>query len=326
MNAAQSDNRRLRRLRRAIIPPLRASGLRHVVIPPLRAYFRYVPLAPGKVFVWERIASHLWWLETRVMASTRFGATLDVDARDDVGRFIYYFGVWEPHLTRFLERRLKPGDVFVDIGANVGYFSTLASALVGDHGRVVAIEAIPRTFEVLQRNIAQNHLHNVRAVNAAVWDKEETLTFFISPDTIDGTSTVTARMAERKHLQERCEVAAVPLISLLTAEEVSGTRLVKIDVEGAERRLLQDLGGLVDRGRKDVEFVVEVTAEAFDETVAFFRARGLAAYRLPNDYSPGPYCREEVAAALPRMDVLPAGETQADVVFSRIDAPTLVWQ
>ena len=323
MNSTPVTHKRLPRLRQVIIPPLRASGLRHVVIPPLRAYFRYLPLASGKVFMWDHLAAHFWWLETRVQASTRFGATLDVDARDVVGRFIYYFGLWEPELTTFIQKRLKPADVFIDLGANVGYFSVLAARLVGDQGRVVAIEAIPRTFDILERNIARNHAHNIRAVNAAAWDKEESLTFFVSPDTIDATSTVTPSFAERNRLQEQCIVRGAPLSALLAAEEIARARLIKIDIEGAEYRLFPELAAIVERGRQDLEIVMEVGADTFDETIRFFRALGRYPYRLPNDYSAKPYCAADTDAPLRRMDALPRGETQADLVFSRVDAPVL---
>jgi hypothetical protein len=51
--------------------------------------------------------------------------------------YIYYFGVWEPNITRWIVRRLASGDMFIDVGANVGYYSLLASKLVGESGSVV---------------------------------------------------------------------------------------------------------------------------------------------------------------------------------------------
>jgi FkbM family methyltransferase len=314
---------RLARIRQVIIPPLRASGLRHVIIPPLRAYFRYFPISAGKPFVWNYIAAHLWWLESRVRSTTRFGAVLDVDGRDCVGRFVYYFGVWEPHLTGFIRGRLQPGDCFVDVGANIGYFATLASRLVGTSGRVVAIEAIPKTFKVLMGNLARTGVKNVRGVNLAAWDKVETLTFFISPDTIDGTSTVVQSMAERNHLATLCEISAAPLSSLLEADEIARARVIKIDVEGAERHLLHDLAAILGRGRKDLEIVMEVSAEAFDEIVGFFHARGFHPYQLKNDYSPTSYIYGSDDVSAKRLHALAEGETQVDLVFSRMDSTAL---
>jgi hypothetical protein len=73
--------------------------LRSVVILPLRGYLRYFPIRTGKLTAPRYRPAHLWWLESRTKASTVFGSTLNVDAGDICGRFIYYFGVWEPNLT-----------------------------------------------------------------------------------------------------------------------------------------------------------------------------------------------------------------------------------
>src|SRR2546429_7961962 len=87
--------------------------------------------------------------------------------RDILQQYIYYFGVWEPNLTRWIAQRLAPGDTFIDGGANIGYFTLLASKLVRDSGAGVAIEASPATFDALQRNLARNRARNGGAGNAA---------------------------------------------------------------------------------------------------------------------------------------------------------------
>lgn len=61
----------------------------------------------------------------------------------DYMMYVYLFGTWEPDLAAFMRRRLRPGDTFIDVGANIGCLSALASRLVGPHGIVVAIEPAP---------------------------------------------------------------------------------------------------------------------------------------------------------------------------------------
>src|SRR5205823_8966527 len=100
------------------------------------------------------------------------------DTRDTIQQYIYYFGVWEPHLTRWIVRRLVCGDAFIDVGANVGYYSLLASKLVGTSGSVVAIEASPATFKILQSNLALNQVRNVRAMNVAVYHSKTAMKVF----------------------------------------------------------------------------------------------------------------------------------------------------
>jgi FkbM family methyltransferase len=273
--------------------------------------------------VWKHLAAHLWWLESRTKGKTFFGSILDVDARDICGRFIYYFGVWEPNLTRYIQSRLRPGDCFIDVGTNVGYFSLLASTLVGQSGKVISIEAIQRTFEVLTGNLEANRVGNVRAINMAVWDKEETLTFFISPDTINGTSTVMPAMAKLWKLNQRCDVCAAPLYSLLSPGEITAARLIKVDVEGAESRAISGFGSMLENGRKDLEVVIEVSTHAFDGIVSYFHNRGFFPYHLENDYSIASYIGEYETKRPARLEAMPQGATQVDVIFSRVDATSL---
>ena len=65
-------------------------------------------------------------------------------------------GVWEPYETHLVLNLLEPGGVFVDVGANLGYFSILAAACVGERGRVYAFEPDPDNFALLQANSETN--------------------------------------------------------------------------------------------------------------------------------------------------------------------------
>ena len=75
-----------------------------------------------------------------------------------VSRRIREHGVWEPYETSLVLRLLQPGDVFVDVGANIGYFSVLAASLVGDAGKVFAFEPDPDNFQLLCANAELNGL------------------------------------------------------------------------------------------------------------------------------------------------------------------------
>ena len=191
--------------------------LRGLVIRLYAAIFAISRSPSGKSSVWGHVAAHLWWLESYVNAKTVFGSVLRVDARDIGGRYIYYFGIWEPNLTKWIAERLGPGDTFVDVGANVGYYSLLAARMAA---RVVAIEAVPRTYAILKENLAANQALNVRPVNVAVWDRQERLTMFVAQDKVTGTSTLMSKWAEQWHLAGRCEVPAAPLSTLLEPEEL----------------------------------------------------------------------------------------------------------
>jgi FkbM family methyltransferase len=305
--------KRFRRKLKGLIEPL--------LIPALRSYFRYAPTSLGKTPIWGFMVQRLDGQHS--VANVKWGANLEVDVRDACGRKIYFFGVWEPNLTAFVQRRLRHGDAFIDVGANIGYFAVLASKLVGQGGKAVAVEAIPTTYDVLLRNLKRNAALNVRSINQAASDKNEKLEFFTSPDSVVGTSTISKSFGERHGLFARCTVDAAPLCSVLMPEEIRSARIVKVDVEGAELKVMLGLQELLQHGRADLEFAIEVQATSFSQVTSFFRQYGFNAYHMPNDYSAEAYIRPQIAAKLPRITTLPSRLLDMDLIFSRIDAGSL---
>jgi FkbM family methyltransferase len=308
--------------------PLRRA-LRAVLIPPLRAYVRCASTGFGKNTLWKYLLSHLAWLERSVVARTFFGSEMRVDAEDIVGRYIYYFGIWEPNLTNWIRERLVPGDVFIDVGANIGYYSMLASQLVGDSGRVVAIEAAPQTFSMLSGNVERNHLLNVRSVNVAAWHCEESLQIFAKPGH-SGMTTVIPERADRWNLKPSCAVRGVPLSKLLSSEEMKAARLIKIDVEGAEWHVIMGLRPSLEGCRHDLEIVIEIAPEMLgakgkscEDFLGLFRQMGFHPYYIENDYSAAAYLSWQPSSRPKRIDRIPTLTYQSDLIFSRVDAPEL---
>jgi len=312
-----------------MIPEPSKKVLRLLVIYPLRSYFRYFPLRAGKKLLWRHLASHLWWLESKTKAKTRFGPVLEVDARDIQGRFISCFGVWEPQVTACIQARLRQGDGFIDVGANIGYYSLLAAGLVGPVGKVVAIEAVPRTFESLKRNLAANGIENVRPLNIAAWDRQQVLTMFVEPSRITGTSTLVPDRAGKWELSGRCEVRADALAKILDSEEIRLARLIKIDVEGAEWRAVSGLIPVLRTGRRDLEIIIElatdldVEGKTYRDVLSLFREEGFFPYLIENDYSAASHISNTTVKRPKRMEEVPAGVDEIDVIFSRSNAEAL---
>lgn len=108
-----------------------------------------------------------------------FSMFLNPDDRT-VSPALWTWGLWEPNETRWFVRSLRPGDVVVDVGANIGYYTLLGARLVGESGRVYAFEPDPASFEILARNV-QGEERPAIAVEAVALDDY----FADHPDGVD---------------------------------------------------------------------------------------------------------------------------------------------
>jgi FkbM family methyltransferase len=254
------------------------------------------------------------------VATTYFGARLACAPADYIQRMILYFGVWEPNVSKVIEQNLAPGDVFVDVGAHIGYDTLLASLRVGPKGKVVAIEASPRTFDLLQDNLALNAFAtNVRAVNAIVADRPGKLELYEADSTNIGAATTVASRGGAL----LGPVDALPLENILNVEERRRLRLIKIDVEGAEPPIVQHLLDRLSDYPASMDIVVEASPDddparwgaLFDR----LRAAGFNAWGIENDYELEWYLRWRYPAPLQRVESMP--KRQQDFLFTRRSSP-----
>jgi FkbM family methyltransferase len=178
------------------------------------------------------------------LVATRWGAKMLVDTRDAmVAPWLVLDGLWESHVTEWLQRTLQPGQVFVDVGANIGYFTLLGAGFVGPQGNVVAIEAHPRLAELLRRNVIINGYHGyVTTWQRAAWSEATELKFHLRQNFASNSSIGSIgsdALARLGDTEEIVEVQALPLDDLLA--DIPRVDVIKIDVEGAEVHVVTGL-------------------------------------------------------------------------------------
>ena len=279
----------------------------------------------------------LWFALLKVRAAAGqpkavIGTTLDGDRftchpPDLVQMYVYLFGVWEPDLSSFIRSRLAPGDAFIDVGANVGYFSMLAARQVGSEGAVAAIDASPAITADLTSNVTANERAAiVRIVNRAVAAETGTLTIHAGPPGNRGLSTTLAS----RGLPAEAKVESGPLADFLTPDEVRTARLVKVDVEGGEPAVLRGLATFLQEARPDVELLVELSPHwwpAEEDPVRLlqpFLDAGFHVYTLPNNYWPWRYLwPDDVARPRRFTGSLADLSERVDLVLSREDRDVL---
>lgn len=146
-----------------------------------------------------------------------------------------WLGSYERDQQRVFEQWVKPGDTVFDVGAHAGFYSLLASVLVGPGGRVVAFEPVARNRHYLEQHLRINALSNVEVIAAAVTERAGRLRLASGPS------------SSMWHADARgeLEVDAVCLDDLVSSEMFPPPDLVKLDVEGAELLALEGSAAVI---------------------------------------------------------------------------------
>jgi FkbM family methyltransferase len=147
----------------------------------------------------------------------------------------------------------KKGDVVIDIGAAFGLYTILSSKRVGSNGKVIAIEAHPSCFEMLNRNIKLNGLTNVIPLNNAVHSRKMKVKLY------SNYTIMSERVSKDKANEKFIQVNANTLDNLLQQNEISHADInwIKIDVEGAEFEVLKGATSILSKS-KDIALLIEV--------------------------------------------------------------------
>lgn len=152
---------------------------------------------------------------------------------------------YESYVARELRQLLSPGTTFVDIGANIGYFSLLAAVLINPQGRVIAFEPKPDNCELLRLSIAENDFDNIEVHIKAVADKAGTLSFSSGGADSNGRIMNDSEVASQPF--------PLPTVEAVTLDEALGDLdhidVVKMDIEGAEPRALEGMGEIIKKHR-----------------------------------------------------------------------------
>ena len=191
----------------------------------------------------KRQAKPIRWLVSRVLLRTRLCRFFIIQSHGYRMRFnpselsadLWYNSRCRNEDIQFLKSYLKPGDAYVDVGANIGMWVLAAAMIVGRSGRVIAFEPHPRIFKFLQSNVALNNLENVQLHNCAVGDQAGSVSF----------SDVRADDTNRVLLSS--DGLRVPIVTLNDVLDHSEIALLKVDAEGYEKYVLNGAENAIAR-------------------------------------------------------------------------------
>lgn len=166
------------------------------------------------------------------------------------GALIYYQGFSEPATADLIARFLKPGMVFLDIGAHIGEYVLLGARTVGADGEVHAFEPSPCTFRLLEENVRRNRLGNVLLHNVALAESDGARPFEVCTE-----PSLSSFQKEGDHSRQRRVTRVVQVLCMCLDTFVGGYErtvdLVKIDVEGAELLVFRGAEGVLRRPKEE---------------------------------------------------------------------------
>jgi FkbM family methyltransferase len=174
----------------------------------------------------------------------RFEMELDVRVAE------MYRKIHSMEVVHALRHLLKAGDVFVDVGANIGFMSAVAADQVGRTGRVVAFEPVPMYAARVARLAHDNPEYEIDLVPKAVGDSEGRAPIDVSAIGNIGWNTMVPGLMPDDHRTETHDVEVVRLDKTLAGLGVGAVSLVKIDVEGFELSVLRSMDGLWRQGHR----------------------------------------------------------------------------
>lgn len=150
---------------------------------------------------------------------------------------------YEPFQTKLIKDLVKEGDVILDIGANIGYYTLLFAKLVGIKGKVIAFEPSPENFNLLSRNIFINGYKNVVLVNKAVSNYVGKIKLYLSKD-----NKADDRIYNSGDGRDSIEVESITLDNYLNGD-MGKIDLIKVDVQGAEGGVVQGMQSLLSKNK-----------------------------------------------------------------------------
>ncbi len=149
-----------------------------------------------------------------------------------------WLGTYEHEKQILFERLVRSGDVVFDIGAHVGFFTLLASVLVGPGGRVIAFEPLPRNLHYLKEHLRLNAIANAEVIEAAVANESGVVSVDQGPEALRGSFARIASLGLRGSPDTLVDARAVSLDEEIGMGALPLPQHMKIDVEGGEMLVL----------------------------------------------------------------------------------------
>ena len=230
------------------------------------------------------------------------GLLFHCDTQSFLEWYIYFYGAFRPEVSRLINRMLRPGQVAIDIGANVGMHSVIMANRVGKTGRVVVFEPDPHPMGRLRQNMALNGIDWVTTVEAAISQRTELRKFYLHDDSIGNFANASLVAANVGKDTPSMQMQVYSLDEWLKDNPLPRVDLIKLLAQGEEFNALQGMRELIGRDRPKIFFLYEPSywhrqdLELMD-AVKFFKGFGYTVHEIEFR------ARREVVGEIPKGQV-----------------------
>jgi FkbM family methyltransferase len=183
---------------------------------------------------------------------------------------------YEPITRMVIRELLRPGDTFLDIGANIGFF-TVALGTCKPDTKIIAIEPNLKNFSILQENVAVNHLKNVTCESFAISDEDGFATLYLAESDMSA-SLVQNFKPDDNHTIAAASVQTRSLDSYIEREKITAPILIKVDIEGNEPAFLNGARRTISAWKPDI--VMEILGDREPDFADSLRECGYRFYRI----------------------------------------------
>ncbi len=240
----------------------------------LRSYCLHFPLMRGKWRLVTWAYQNMKIPEANIQSNLdgSLGIALQLDIWIDFN--IYCLGIYEYYLANFFKRNIKADTIFIDVGSYIGQYALLA-AREAPQGRVFGFEPNRQSAQRFKENVNLNYFSNIEVIRKAVGDYEGHTSFYISQQPYNSSI-----LAEHTISNKEERVPITRLDHFCEEQELPRVDIIKIDVEGAEDRVIRGALGLVDRNKPLIilEIGRKSTAESHSEALSLLESLGYQFY------------------------------------------------
>ncbi len=185
--------------------------------------------------IWEELCKRFVKKQAEFQIGWHQNLKFILKTNDEISRSLFIEGCYEPNQIYFITKFLKPGMIFIDVGANFGFYSLIGASLVGNKGKVLAVEPSSREYSRLIKNIKLNHLNQIQSLKLGILDKSyKEKIFKIASNNHAGHNTL-GKFAYPEVKQSKTEKIEIKsLDNIIKQYKIRSVDLIKMDIEGSE--------------------------------------------------------------------------------------------